>query len=193
MRFVVGDPLLFVGVDALVEFDEAVTEFTDGPAGEVAKITLGEAGVLAAEFHLACEGHVIADENLGPCHHGSRESFVVTVTQANDPPVVSVLMPGELEFEDSEVAGTIVAEGVGLAAEDKSSAAQLVFGFGEEVPVRHGIPSLGVGRCGHFEESVAGDQLSSAMEKEAGWTFFDGFCFCFGFNEVIHEFCLDRV
>lgn len=165
MGFVVGDALLFVGVDALVEFDEAITEFADGATGEVAEVTLGEAGVLAAEFDLAGEGEIVTDEDLGAGDHGGREGLVVAVSQADDPAVIDVLVTGELEFEEAEVACAIVAEGVRLSAELKSSAGELFLNFSEEVPVRHGIPCLGVGRRGDFVETFACDLLGSTMEE----------------------------
>lgn len=185
VRFVVGDALLLVGVDALIEFDEAVSEFADGPAGEVAEVSLGKAGVLAAEFNLAGEGEVVTHEDLSPGDHGSREGFVVTVSQADDPAVVGMLMTGELEFEEAEVAGAIMTEGVGLATELEAPVGELLFDLGEEVLVRHGIPSLGVGGSGDFVEVFAGDLLGSAMEQEARWPFLDDFWI---FDEVVHDF-----
>jgi len=185
VRFVVGDALLFVGVDALIELEEAVTEFSDGSAGEMAEVALGKAGVLAAEFDLAGEGEVVTDEDLRAGDHSGREGFVVTVSQANNPAVVDVLVTGELEFEEAEVAGTIVAEGVGLAAELEASVRELFLDFGEEVPVRHGIPGLGIGGSRDFVEAFACDLLCPAMEEEARWTFLDDFWI---FDEVIHGF-----
>jgi len=182
--FAVGEVLLLVGVDALIELDEAVPELPHGPAGEVAEVALGEAGVLAAEFDLAGEGEVVADEDLGPGDHGGREGFVVRVSDANDPAVVAVTVAGEFDFEDPEVAGALVAEGVGLATEDESSVAELFLDFGEQVPMRHGIPGLGVGRCRNGEEGFAGDLLGSAVNEESGWAFGDDFCF----KEIVHRF-----
>jgi len=185
VRFVVGDALLFVGVDALIELDEAVAQLSNGPAGEVAEVSLGKAGVLAAEFDLAGEGEVVTDEDLGAGDHGGREGLVVTVSQANDPAVVDVLVTGEQEFEETEVACAIVTEGVCLAAELEASVGELFLDFGEEVAVRHGIPGLGVGRSRDFVEVFAGDLLGSAMEQEARWPFLDDFWI---FDEVVHDF-----
>ena len=77
VRSVVGDALLFVGFDALIEFYETVTEFPDGPAGKVAEVSLSETGVLSAEFDLSGEGEVITNEDLGSGHHGGGESFIM--------------------------------------------------------------------------------------------------------------------
>lgn len=77
VRFVVGDALLFVGVDALIEFYETVTEFPDGSAGKVAEVSLSETGVLSAQFNLASEREVITNEDLGSGHHGGGESLIM--------------------------------------------------------------------------------------------------------------------
>jgi hypothetical protein len=108
----------------------------------------------------------------------------VTVAKADDPAVVTVAVAGELDFEDAEVAGAIVAEGVSLATEVEASAGELVFDLGEEVPVGHGIPGLSVRRGWDFIEGLPGDLLGSAVEEKAGWEFGDDFCF----NEVVHRF-----
>lgn len=181
---VVRDTLLLVGVDALVELKEAVTELPDGAAGEVAKVALGEAGVLAAEFDLSAEGEVVADEDLGSGDHGGREGFVVAVSQSDDPAVVAVLMLGELDFEEAEIPGTFVANRVGLATEDEAAVAKLFFNFLKQVLVRHGIPGLGVRRCRDFGEGFASDLLRSAVEEKSGRRFLDDF----GFDKVVHGF-----
>lgn len=90
-----------------------------------------------------------------------------------------------MEFEETEVAGAIVAEGVRLPAELEAPVGELFFDLGEEVSVRHGIPGLSVGRRGDFVEVFTGDLPGSTMEEQARWTFLDDFWI---FDEVVHDF-----
>ena len=143
----------------------------------MAEVALGEAGVLAAEFDLAGEGEVIAYEDLGPSDHGSWEGLVVTVSQADDPAVVAVVVAGDTDLKHAEVAGAIVADSMRLAAEVEASAGELFFDLGEQVLVGHGIPCLGVGWGWNFEEGFPSDLFGSAVKEEAGRSLGDDFWF----------------
>ena len=76
VRGPVGHGSVPVGVDALVEISETVSELPNGPGGELPEVAIGETGVFAADLHLPGEGQIIAREHRCACHESGREGLV---------------------------------------------------------------------------------------------------------------------
>ena len=125
----VCDRAVAVGVDALVEATELFAELSDGTRCEVAQVAVGKAGVLAADFDLTTKGEVVTGEHAGARHEASREGFVVTVSQANNPAVVTRAHIGLHNFHHTKVARAFVAERMALATDGEPCAFELGLNF----------------------------------------------------------------
>lgn len=91
----------------------------DRALDELRQVARDEPRVFPGEFHFAGKTEVVADKNCHPGGDASREGFVVTVLQPQDPAVILIGFRA-LDFHEAEVTGVVVAEAVGLGADDKA-------------------------------------------------------------------------
>lgn len=160
----IGQRPLPVGQDALVELAEPVTELAHGPRGEVPQVADREAGVLPRDPHLAGKGEIVTTQDGRPGDQAGRIGLVMAVADPDDPTVFLFGPIGQTDLEDTEVAGTSVAEGVTLSLEGETRGLQLTLDLGDEVPVRKRIPGVGGSRCGCLEDVLPGDGFCAAVK-----------------------------
>ena len=88
------------------------SELAHSSRGEVLEIAPRVPGVFAAELDLSRKGEVVADEDPGARNEAGRVALVVGISEADDPCVFGDVLTREPHLEDSEVARSIVAEGM---------------------------------------------------------------------------------
>ncbi len=162
----------FVDREAGVLMMPAIHEFADGALDEARQVAGDVRGVLAGQLYLTGEAEVVADENARAGGDAGGEGFVVRVPQAEHP---AVILSGfvTLNFHEAEVAQTVVAQAVGLGADDEAVAFECVLDLSDEFEVRERSPGgRGAGR-GHELDFLAFDFLPSAMEAEIRTRAFD--------------------
>ncbi len=150
--FDLGD---FVGHQPAVLVMPALHEFSHGALDEARQVAVDVRGVFPGQLHLATEGQVVANKGLRSSDDAGRKRFVVRVSQAQDPAVVlGGLVP--LDLHETEVAGALVAQAMGLGADDEAIGFQRAFDLRNEFEVRNGCPCLrGVGCRDELDDFAA--------------------------------------
>lgn len=141
-----------VGMDPLVEREEPVPQLTYSPCREVSQVSHGEPCVLAADSDFPGECEVVADEHPGACNQACRVGLVMAVANSHHPRVVRLRPCWQGYGEDSEVAGSSVAQGVGLGRDLESRAEELGFHFAKDGAVGKREPCAGSPWCGDLEQ-----------------------------------------
>jgi len=162
-----GDAPIPVAGDALVDLQEPLAETADRTRGEVPEVALGEPGVLATDPHLTTERQVIANHDFGASHQAGGVGLVVRVADPDDPAVVAIGPPGDIDLEEAEVARPLVGEGVVLAGEPEAGGLQLGLDLVDEAGVRQRIPGVRARGGGDVVDRPTVDEFGAAVEKHA--------------------------
>jgi len=167
MGFRIGQGTIPVGLDALIETSEAIAKLTHRSRCEMTKITHRKPGVFPADLDLAGEGQVITAEDVSPGDKTGREGFVVAVSQPDNPVVVLDRTMGETYLEDTEVAISLVTEGMGFRRKLEPGIFELSLDLVNEISVRERKPGVGGSRCGCLEDILARDGFGTAVKEHA--------------------------
>ena len=156
-----------VGMDPLVEREEPVSQLSNSPCREMAKVSHGEACVLAADSDFAGECEVVADEHPGACDQACRVGLVMAIADSHHPRIVRLGLCWQGDGEDSEVAGSSVAQGMGLGCDLESRAEELGFHFAKDGAVGKREPCAGSVWCGDLEQLFAVHGFCPAVEQHS--------------------------
>jgi hypothetical protein len=156
-----------VGMNPPVEREEPVSQLSNSPCREVAQVSHGEACVLAADSDFPGECEVIANEHPGACDQACRVGLVMAVADSHHPRVVRLGSCWQGHGEDSEVAGSSVAQGVGLGRNLESRAEELGFHFAKDGAVGKREPCAGPVWCGDLEQLFAVHGFCPAVQEHS--------------------------
>jgi len=105
-----------VGADAGILMMPALDQLTNSPLDELGQIPVNKPSMFPGNLHLAAEAEVVTNEDTGSRNNASRENFVMAIPKAENPAVIGIgLFP--LNFEQAEVAVTVMGQAVGLIAD----------------------------------------------------------------------------
>ena len=114
------DGFFFVGVNSLIELVEPISELSNGSCREMAQVSHRVACVLAADSDFPGECEVVADEHPGACNQACRVGLVMAVADSHHPRIVRLGPCWQGDGEDSEVACSSMAQGVGFGRDLES-------------------------------------------------------------------------
>lgn len=130
-----SDPTIPIPGDAFVDLKEPLPEPTDRSRCQMPQIPLRKLGVLARDPHFPSEGEIITNEDFAPGNEAGRVGLVVTVADANNPAVVSILTSRGIHLEDSEVSRTVMGQGVMFSGKMKPRRLELGLDFVDQSSV----------------------------------------------------------
>ena len=173
MRGTVVDVGQLIGGEPGVLVMPATHQPAYGGLDEPRQIPGNEPGVFSGQLHLAAEAQVVTDEDLGTSGNARRERLIMTVTKAQHPAVILIGFAA-LDLHEAEVAGSVVAEAVGLIADDETVGPEGLFHMGHQSDMGDGRPCVGGPRRGDVHDLFAFDRPGSAMKEEiravVNWT-----------------------
>lgn len=165
VRGAVFNPGEFVRREAGVLVMPPVHQFADRALHEARQIPGDMCGVLTGEFDLSRKCQIIANEDRGAGDNSGREGLVVAVPQAEDPAIVFIGFRAH-HLHEPEIARAVVAEAVGLGADDEAVGLQGALDVGDQVEVRDGRPRRRAARRGDELNFLAFDFLRAAVEAQ---------------------------
>lgn len=158
-----------ISLDPLVDLVELIPQLAHGSGREVAQIPDRKAGMFAADANLSGEGKVVAHKHPGARDQTRRIGLIMAVADPNDPSVIPFPVdPRNLHLEESEVSGSVVAQGMGFSGDGEGGHIQLAFHFLDQVAMRQGKPGVGWLWGWDVEHLMALDDVSPAMEQKPG-------------------------
>lgn len=131
----------FVGSDTAILLMPLRHELTDGALGNQWEVTGDKFRVLPGKFYFAAEAEVIADEHGGTSDDASRERLIVAVSESEHPAIIIAgFLP--VDFHETEITLTFVAETVRLIADGQVGDRQRSLHGFDQFQMRNGIPSF---------------------------------------------------
>ena len=143
----------------------AVHQPADGGLDEAGQIPSDETGVFSGQFDLTRKRQIIANHYLSTCDDSCRERLVVGVADPQHPAIISTGC-ALLDFHQSEVTGAVMAQAVGLIADDEAVGSEGLFDMGHQRDVGDGSPGLGGPRRFDVHDLFAFHRPGSAMQQE---------------------------